>query len=604
METGVIPMFKEIYLQYEAEKASSRCLDFDDLILRVLEGIQKNADFKEQLQQRIRHILVDEYQDTSDVQHQLLLAMATKNNQLAIDSMCAVGDEDQSIYSWRGATVANMLKFQTDFAPVTTVKIEQNYRSVQPILQAANTVIANNTMRNPKELWSTRTASNRILQLSCGSGDQEAEAVAHLMQLLSAKKRQTDVAILYRTHYQSRNIEEALIHKAIPYKIIGGIRFYERKEIKDLLAYLRLVVNPFDKISLLRIVNVPGRGLGEKFEEELLSIWQQQPFMDFKQVLTFMASDSQIHLTPTKKRAVDNFLQLYSSINSAEQPSIIIKQIINHIEYNSYLTAAYDVQEAQAKQENVQELLQAIDIFEQKNAHATELLASFLHEVTLLQEAAETDQQTPAVLMMTLHAAKGLEFDTVILTGLEEGLLPSQRSLNTNEDLEEERRLMYVGMTRAEEHLIVAHARTRYTFGQLVMQAPSRFLDEMPKNLVQQLDLEQLPRFQVRNMLEQWLNGGGVMHTPYSTPSQKIAPKKSSYASPSYGPYSTKASGPTASSSTAAWYKKQTVYHEKFGTGVVTDVEKAPDQEFYVTVIFKAGQKKILSKFLSKSAGR
>ncbi len=603
MEIGVIPMFKEIYLQYEAEKASSRCLDFDDLILKVLEGMQKNSEFQQQLQQRVRHILVDEYQDTSDVQHQLLLAMATQNKALAIDSMCAVGDEDQSIYSWRGATVANMLKFQTDFAPVTTVKIEQNYRSVQPILQAANDVIANNTMRNPKELWSTRTASNRILRITCGSGDQEAETIATVVQLMSTKKVMPDIAILYRTHYQSRNIEEALIHKAIPYKIIGGIRFYERKEIKDLLAYLRLVVNPFDKISLLRIVNVPARGLGEKFEEELLKMWQQQPFMDFKQVLTFMAADTETALTPTKKRAVQSFLQLYGSIDPADSPSMILKQIINHVEYTTYLNAAYDLQEAQAKQENVQEFIQAIDIFEQKHANITGLLESFLHEVSLLQESGDKDEQTPAVLMMTLHAAKGLEFDTVIMAGLEEGLLPSQRSLNTNEDLEEERRLMYVGMTRAKEHLVISNAHTRYTFGQLVSQAPSRFLDELPGKLVQTVDLEQLPRFQVRTVLEQWISGHPLMHNSYQAPKTTMAAQKSSYTPSAYSPYSSnKASTPTTTAPKAPWYKKQTVYHEKFGTGIVTDVEKAPDQDFYVTAIFKVGQKKILSKFLTKSA--
>ncbi len=610
LETGMIPMFKEIYLQYEAEKASSRCLDFDDLILKVLEGMNKNSEFRLQLQHRVRHILVDEYQDTSDVQHQLLLAMATQNKALAIDSMCAVGDEDQSIYSWRGATVANMLKFQTDFAPVTTVKIEQNYRSVQPILHAANDVIANNTMRNPKELWSTRTATNRILRIVCGSGDQEADAIATMVQVISAKKGLNDVAILYRTHYQSRSIEEALIHKAIPYKMIGGIRFYERKEIKDLLAYLRLVVNPFDKISLLRIVNVPARGLGEKFEEDLLKLWQQQPFMDFKQILNFMMTDADTALTPTKTRAVQKFILLYASINAADAPSMILKLIIDYIEYNTYLNAAYDLKDAQAKQENVQEFLLAIDIFEQKNGNQTGLLESFLHEVSLLQEVGNNDDtETPVVLMMTLHAAKGLEFDTVIMSGLEEGLLPSQRSLNTNEDLEEERRLMYVGMTRAKEHLVISNAHTRYTFGQLVSQAPSRFLAEIPSKLVQTLDLEQLPRFQMRSMLEQWISGLPLATMGHKLPQQAMTPRTSSYSptstySPSaYSSYSKATTTGTAPAGPKAkWYKKQTVYHQKFGPGIVTDVEKAPDNDFYVTAIFKLGQKKILGRFLETSA--
>ncbi|MBM3893443.1 ATP-dependent DNA helicase PcrA [Candidatus Dependentiae bacterium] len=622
LETGIIPMFKEIYLQYEAEKSSARCLDFDDLILRVLDGMHKNNAFRLQLQERIRHILVDEYQDTSDVQHQLLLAMATHNKKLAIDSMCAVGDEDQSIYSWRGATVANMLKYQTDFAPVTTVKIEQNYRSVQPILQAANEVITNNTMRNPKELWSTRNASNRILQLECSSGDQEAEAVATMVQVIADKKGSNDIAILYRTHYQSRSIEEALIHKAIPYKMIGGIRFYERKEIKDLLAYLRLVVNPFDKISLLRIINVPARGLGDKFEEELLKVWQAQPFMDFKHILHFMITDANHGQTPTKTKTIQGFLELYRTINANDAPSMILNQIMHHIDYNAYLTAAYELKEAQGKQENVQEFMLAVDIFEQKNGNKTAILESFLHEVSLLQEVGDKDDQTaPVVLMMTLHAAKGLEFDTVIMAGLEEGLLPSQRSLNTNEELEEERRLMYVGMTRAKEHLVLSNAHTRYTFGQLVSQAPSRFLDELPKKLVQILDLEQLPRYQMRSMLEQWISGlppitmgmprssiapsksatGSYSSSPYGQKSAPTGPVYQPYKKTAYSPYSSPSSTTADAGPKAKWYKKQTVYHQKFGPGIVTDVEKAPDNDFYITALFKQGQKKILGKFLDTS---
>jgi DNA helicase-2/ATP-dependent DNA helicase PcrA len=603
IEVGALPMMKEIYIQYEAEKVSARCLDFDDIILRVLEGLKKDINLRTQLQSKIRHILVDEYQDTSDVQHQLLLTMATKENALVIDSMCAVGDEDQSIYSWRGATVANMLKFQNDFAPVTTVKIEQNYRSVQPILEAANSVIANNTLRNPKELWSTRAAKNRILHLKCGSGDQEADAIATVAQILNSKDEQSQIAILYRTHYQSRTLEEALIHKAIPYKIIGGIRFYERKEVKDLLAYLKIIVNPYDKISLLRIINVPSRGLGEKFEEDLLGLWQQQPFLDFKQLIDMMLASGT--LSPTKTRAVEDFLKLYSKLNPADHPTILLHSIIEHVAYFSYLTDAYEKEEAHAKQENVQEFIQALSIFEQKQSSAPKegtLLENFLHEVALLQESSSEDEDAhPGVLMMTLHAAKGLEFDTVILAGLEEGLLPSQRSLNAHEYLEEERRLMYVGMTRAKNHLLISSAHTRYTFGQLVDQAPSRFLQEIQSGLMQTVEIDGLPRFQTKALLEQWLNGQPITTAtqPASNPLHR-APASSSFKKQLYAqPQSVaRKTATTTRSSNAPWYKNQTVKHQKFGAGIVTDVEKAPDNDFYVTAIFKDGKKKILSKFL------
>ena len=408
------------------------------------------------------------------------------------------------------------------------------------------------------------------------------------------------MAILYRTHYQSRTLEEALIHKAIPYKIIGGIRFYERKEVKDLLAYLKIIVNPYDKMSLLRIINVPSRGLGEKFEEELLALWQQQPLLDFKQLIALMiASDT---LSPTKTRAVQDFIKLYEKLNPADHPTVLLHSIIEHIAYFSYLSAAFETEEARAKQENVQELIQALSIFEQKQqskpAQGT-LLENFLHEVALLQESSESDENKhPGVLMMTLHAAKGLEFDTVILAGLEEGLLPSQRSLNAHEDLEEERRLMYVGMTRAKNHLIISSAHTRYTFGQLMDQAPSRFLQEIQNGLMQTLEIDGLPRFQTKAMLEQWLNGQAVtsaVRKPFR-PAASNAPsiKKSPYAA-----QATSSFGPRPSNS--PWYKNQTVKHQKFGTGLVTDVEKAPDNDFYVTALFKEGKKKILSKFLRSS---
>lgn len=632
------PLIREIYYRYETEKNAARCLDFDDLILKVLEALQNNPGFKHQLQNNIRHILVDEYQDTSDVQHQLLLAMATQNGDVSIDSMCAVGDEDQSIYSWRGATVANMLKFQNDFAPVTTVKIEQNYRSVQPILDAANQVISHNKLRNPKNLWSTRTAKNRILHAMCTSGDQEGDVVATMVQLVAEKKSLSEIAILYRTHYQSRSIEEAFIHKAIPYKIVGGIRFYERKEIKDLLAYLRLIVNPYDKISLLRVVNIPGRGLGEKFEEELLNLWLAQPLMDFRQVLTFMMDDAEHGLTPTKRRAVTSFLEIYTKLDAGHAPSMLLNNIINDVGYISYLTATFDAKDAQAKIENVQEFVQAVGMFEQKYARQETVTAppleSFLHEVSLLQESGKNDGEHNTVLMMTLHAAKGLEFDTVIMTGLEEGLLPSQRSLNTHEELEEERRLMYVGMTRAKEHLVICSAQTRYTFGQLIDQAPSRFLDEIPKKLYFELDLENIGRYQIRSHLECWLTGQpeptpqrdtGV-YIPRRDPFQPTAPtatprptttayQKRAASSTGPGPVTVKrpawaATRPVSTPATSSaprtgpaspWLKGQSVQHQKFGLGVVTEVEMAPDSDFYVTVMFKSERKKILGKFLERA---
>lgn len=592
------PYLKEIYLEYETEKAKSHCLDFDDLILSVLHILRTNQQFKDQFQKNIRHILIDEYQDTNVVQHQLLMNMGLDaNKKLVLDSLCAVGDEDQSIYSWRGATVANMLKFQQDFAPVIVIKIEQNYRSVQPILEAANSVIANNRLRNPKNLWSTNQAKHRILSVSCQSGDQEASMIAQFVKSISFKKRLDHVAILYRTHFQSRTIEEALIHRAIPYRIVGGLRFYERKEIKDLLGYLRLIVNPFDKISLLRIINTPARGLGQKFEDQLIETWGKNPLLDFKQLITWMCNDEQSDITPSKKTTLHEFIGLYEQLDPSIKPSQLLDIILNTTQYTSHLAHAYDIQEAQTKSENIQELLQAILVFERKYLEsaeqkpAQEMLQSFLHEVSLLQETMDDDNSHNFVQMMTLHAAKGLEFDIVILAGLNEGLLPSTRSLNTNEDLEEERRLMYVGMTRAKEHLLILNAWSRFTFGQIVEQPPSRFVDEIPKNLLTVIDLEKTSQFQAQAQFEQWLNGTRIVPASkeaFSTPS-KVSGYKTKIP--------TRKTIDTAKKS-GIWAKNQAVHHDTFGTGIVVEVEKAPEDDFYVTALFKLGKKKILGRFL------
>lgn len=502
------PMVREIYLEYESEKSHAHCLDFDDLIINILRALKTNHEFKKQFQHKIRHILIDEYQDTNVVQHQLLLHMGlTEKKALALDSICAVGDEDQSIYSWRGATVANMFKFQQDFRPVTIIKIEQNFRSVQPILEAANTVISNNRLRNPKNLWSMLKAKNRILALSCQSGDQEAAVIALLLKKLESKKQLDHVAILYRTHFQSRTIEEALIHQAIPYRIIGGIRFYERKEIKDLLAYLRLIINPYDKISLLRIINTPGRGLGQKFEDQLLNAWTSNPFFNFKELITWMIQDQDLGFSASKKLVLQEFLGLFDNLNATMLPSFLLDTILAQTQYIQYLSQAYDVKEAQTKTENVQEFIQAILVFERKHTapdNQEHLFEQFLHEVSLLQEKVEENSSRNFVQMMSLHAAKGLEFEFVIIAGLEEGLFPSNKSLNTNDDLEEERRLMYVGMTRAKQRLILCHAKSRFTFGQFVEPLPSRFLQEIPSNLVQVLDLEQVSPFQIQHFFDQW----------------------------------------------------------------------------------------------------
>lgn len=609
-ELFTYPYLREIYYEYETEKNNAHCFDFDDLIIQVVRMFQANELYKINFQNNIRHILVDEYQDTNHIQHLLLKCMALdKNNNFAMDSLCAVGDEDQSIYSWRGATVTNMLNFASDFAPVTHVKIEQNYRSVQPILEVANNVITNNKLRNPKNLWSERKAQNRVIHGLCRSGEQEAEIAALFIKSFlapsnhpgqEASEKKPSLAILYRTHYQSRVIEEALIYNSIPYKIVGGIRFYERKEIKDLLAYLRVTVNPHDKISLLRIINCPSRGLGQKFEEDLMNLWSFNPFSDFKQVLQLMLSTEHEGLTPTKTKSLTEFLSIFEGIDAQTTPLAAIDHIIEKVCYLAYLREEYDQKEAEEKIENIRELRESATLFEhdillkqaQEGTARIANLETFLSDIALMQEKLEKNEGLDQIPLMTLHAAKGLEFDAVIITGVEENILPSSKSLTGNEELEEERRLFYVGITRAKNYLLWLSAGYRNTFGQIVDQIPSRFITEVPKALIQTRNFENEHNSQIRSFFDQWLgkpcaNTGGIVTFG---PARQTSPLHKSTAQ----------SHTQKAPASVGWRKDQKVRHVKFGFGIVTKVEKADGDEFYITAIFKNGQKTLLSSFLEK----
>ncbi len=565
----------DLYKAYEQEKKINRCLDFDDLLLETLKLFKHNSDFKTDYQQTIKHILVDEYQDTNIVQHSLLKEMALNKTQLAIDSICAVGDEDQSIYSWRGATVANILNFKKDFANTTTVKIEQNYRSAQQILDAANTVINNNTNRNPKTLWSAKKGNDRIRHLTCLTEYQEAEIIAQLLTIAKHNKKLDSHAVLYRTHAQSRALEEALVKHAIPYKIIGGIQFYERKEIKDLLAYLRLIINPFDRTSIMRIINSPTRGLGAKFEEQLFELWSTQPFLTFQQLLLELIKTQS--LPPAKQKMVSSFCAIFNNLEPSSPSSTALEQIIMRTQYLSFLKDSCEAPEAQARIDNVQELIDAMKYAE---STGTKTVTDFIEQVSLMQEKKTKQDETHAVTLMSLHAAKGLEFDTVIIAGLEETLLPSSRSLDNDDALEEERRLFYVGITRAKEHLLLTRAKHRYTYGRMVDQRASRFLHEIPQHLINTDDCSYWKSYQIKPYFTAWLEGATPMPV-HSIPTRVVQePSRPSIAA------------------TTAFKRNQLVSHTTYGMGIVEKIEEKSDSTIYVTVKFKAGSKKIVSTFL------
>lgn len=583
-------LFQDIFLRYEQNKRTQKVIDFDDILIETVKLLRKNPVIKEQFQSRVQHILVDEYQDTSHVQHALLKEFTKHNDELRAASVCVVGDEDQSIYSWRGATVDNMLYFKKDFPGTKIIKIEQNYRSVNQILEVANRLIEQNSQRNPKKLWSAKEGSNRVAALTLFSGFKEGDLVAHFVKMLTTTKPTESVAVLYRTHFQSRALEESLLKASIPYTIIGGIQFYERKEIKDMLAYLKLSVNPFDKISLLRILNCPARNLGAKSEELLYAAWEENPLLDFRQLIQHVIQQGL--MSGKKSESLQAFGHLFDDLHAGLAPADAIKAILAKTNYIDYLKEEYEKAEYEQKIENVQELLRAAQFAQEKGIGTTE---GFLHEIALMQEKLhEQQEEQEMVQLMTLHAAKGLEFDNVIITGLEEGLLPSARSMQDPLAIEEERRLFYVGITRARERLILTNAQIRNSFGQTANQLSSRFLGELPREHVVYHDATYWHEHDFIRFTQQFLTG--MVSTVQKPAVQTFGKPK---ATPSFMQQEKLEPTSFRSSVVTEWKKNHFVSHAAFGTGIIKEIEEKPNGSIVITAHFKtAGLKKVDSKFL------
>jgi len=642
---GKQQIIEQVNHEYEREKKAGNLLDFDDLIVKVLELFKTNSHFKEEFQRKVKHVLIDEYQDTNSMQHTLLKEMTLSSpGVISAHSICAVGDEDQSIYSWRGAQVENIRSFKNDFAPVETIKIEQNYRSAEPILKAANHVIAHNRNRTPKELWSDKKAHKRILVATCSNGYQEADIIAQALTSLPPSISLGQCAILYRTHAQTRVFEEIFMRSGIAYAIIGGIRFYERKEIKDILAFLRLIQNPHDKISLLRILNVPQRGLGEKVETILIEEWDKYTHFTFTQLLEHLITQSGLlGLSRSHTNGLSELKKIFINLTPSRSISELYEIILSDSAYIQYLAKEYEQEEFRSKSENLRELFQSISFFEKQfNENKTKessetALAAFLNEIALLQEKIEDDSgEQKMVKLMTLHSAKGLEFDFVVIAGLEETILPSSKSLESREDIEEERRLFYVGITRAREYLLITRALARSTYGQKNAQDASRFLGELPEKEIIHIDASSMFPSQINSTLRSWLENtysnqkssyqtifapdiqphfaqanqrGSIqqyVHPHSKKPSfQKITLEK---LAPKNGFPSTKmlSSGNIAkpqnltpsNSIPPEWQKNSRVFHPIFGSGIVLSSSLKAENKYLVTVAFPEGEKTILSTFL------
>lgn len=592
------PVLQQLYILYEQEKNASHALDFDDLLLETLKLFQTQPEFKERFQQRTQHILVDEYQDTNRVQHAILKEMALNAEGFSGTSLCIVGDEDQSIYSWRGATVSNIVNFKHEFPEAQTITLEQNYRSVQQILDVANHVIQYNIERNPKNLWSNQTGKDRVRLLTCASSYQEGSMVALYGKQLKRNKKLHKLAVLYRSHYQSRAIEEALMHQSVPYKIIGGTQFYDRQEIKDLLAYLKLINNPFDRISFMRAISTPSRGLGDKFVEQFFEVWDQQPFLDLHGIAELF--NTQNLVAGVKKESLQDFARILRSVQKTDTASAITEHIIRSTNYISYLKDAWEVEEAKTRIENVKELITAMKAAEDRGSKT---LSEFLDEVALLQEhIKKSEDDLDYVRLMTLHSAKGLEFDTVILTGLEDGVLPSSHSVFQPETLEEERRLLYVGITRARERLLMTASKYRVMYGQANDQRPSRFIAELPKNFIKQHDASSWTTEQCTAYMQDWIAGLVKLASPFDS-AQDERVFSNNVASRLTITLPTKATkAPEAKpklASATGWKKNQPVKHVTFGIGIIEQVEENPGQGARLTIRFNAGTKKISEHFVS-----
>ncbi|MFF7096047.1 DNA helicase PcrA [Streptomyces rubradiris] len=489
----------QAYALYQSRLREANALDFDDLIMTTVNLLRAFPDVAEHYRRRFRHVLVDEYQDTNHAQYALVRELVGTGERAAGEGeappseydvppaeLCVVGDADQSIYAFRGATIRNILQFEEDYPDATTILLEQNYRSTQTILSAANAVIERNESRRPKNLWTNAGQGSRIVGYVADTEHDEAQFVADEIDRLvdAGEARASDVAVFYRTNAQSRVFEEVFIRVGLPYKVVGGVRFYERKEVRDVLAYLRVLANPEDSVPLRRILNVPKRGIGERAEAMIDALAQREK-ISFPQALKRV--DEAYGMAARSTNAVKRFNtlmeELRTIVESGAGPATVLEAILERTGYLAELQSSTDPQD-ETRIENLQELAAVALEFEQERGEGEQgTLADFLEQVALVADSDQIPDEEDGggvITLMTLHTAKGLEFPVVFLTGMEDGVFPHMRALGQTKELEEERRLAYVGITRARERLYLTRAALRSAWGQPSYNPPSRFLEEIP----------------------------------------------------------------------------------------------------------------------------
>jgi DNA helicase-2/ATP-dependent DNA helicase PcrA len=470
----------KVYSKYQQSLEANNALDFDDLLFKVVDLFRKFPEVLERYQERFKYILIDEYQDTNHAQYAITQLLAQK-----YENICATGDPDQSIYGWRGANIRNILNFEKDYPETKTVCLEQNYRSTKNILHAASEVIKNNMSRKPKSLWTENSEGSKIRIVYCEDENVESkEIAANISGFVKNGNTHSDIAIFYRTNAQSRVLETCLLREGIPYSIVGSVEFFKRKEIKDMLSYLKLCSNPNDDLSFERIINVPKRGIGATTINRLKE-WAALHNTNLLDAITNVQDILAIKAKSSK--AVKNFWEAISELYKLSTYPVMefVKQVIEKIGYVDYLVESYE-SDSEERLENIEELVNAASEYDDANPDGS--LQGFLEEVALISDLDKWDDKTDTVTMMTLHAAKGLEFPIVFIAGLEEGLLPHSQSTDSDDDVEEERRLCYVGITRAQKELFMLHTRYRAKYGQRSACVPSRFLSEIPEDVIEAIN--------------------------------------------------------------------------------------------------------------------
>jgi DNA helicase II / ATP-dependent DNA helicase PcrA len=571
----------DVYTEYQRRLRKNQALDFDDLIMTTIQLFQRVPEVLEYYQRKFQYIHVDEYQDTNRAQYMLVKLMADR-----FKNLCVVGDSDQSIYRWRGADIANILSFEKDYQNARTILLEQNYRSTKRILLAANEVIAKNLNRKAKNLWTENAEGNKLFHYRADSEQGEGQFVAGKIKEMvdSGKRKYSEIAILYRTNAQSRVMEEVLLKSNIEYSIVGGIKFYDRKEIKDILAYLRLIANPDDDISLQRVINVPKRGIGSGSVDKIAN------FAQMHDMTMYQALDALdlIGLSPKITKAATEFRDLIRSYEQMQEylsVTELVEEVLEKSGYRDMLKAEKSI-EAQSRLENIDEFLSVTKNFE--DASEDRSLVAFLTDLALVADIDKLEDdgtKTDSVVLMTLHSAKGLEFPVVFLIGLEEGVFPHSRSLMEEAEMEEERRLAYVGITRAEEELYITNAQMRTLFGRTNMNPPSRFIQEIPADLIEGIEPKK------------------ASPSPFGSPAggrslSSSAPRQAMR----------KAVVKPAAASTGGdalgWQVGDKAVHGKWGTGTVVSVKgEGEGTELDIAFPSPTGIKRLLAKFAPITKG-